>query len=66
MGEAGGIEVSFDSFAAFMQMGKHGFYVWTAYGIALLVLALTFVEPVLTRKRLVRQLKQQQKREQTL
>lgn len=28
----------FDSFAEFLLMGKHGFYVWTAYGTTALVL----------------------------
>ena len=27
----------FDTFAEFLQMGKHGFYVWSAYGAAGLV-----------------------------
>jgi heme exporter protein D len=26
--------VAFDSFSDFLQMGRHGFYVWTAYGIS--------------------------------
>ena len=30
----------FDSFAELLQMGKHGFYVWTAYGATVLVLLL--------------------------
>ena len=28
----------FDSFAEFLLMGKHGFYVWTAYGTTAAVL----------------------------
>ncbi|NCF77919.1 MAG: heme exporter protein CcmD [Proteobacteria bacterium] len=28
----------FDSFAEFLLMGKHGFYVWMAYGITAAVL----------------------------
>ena len=28
----------FDSFAEFLLMGKHGFYVWTAYGTTTAVL----------------------------
>ncbi|RZO82497.1 MAG: heme exporter protein CcmD [OM182 bacterium] len=28
----------FDTFAEFLQMGKHGFYVWLAYGATGLVL----------------------------
>lgn len=28
----------FDSFAEFLQMGSHGFYVWLAYGTTFVVL----------------------------
>ena len=32
--------MAFDSFADFLAMGKHGFYVWSAYGVsALLIIA---------------------------
>ena len=30
--------MEFDSFQAFMQMGKHGAFVWSAYGITLVVI----------------------------
>ncbi|EKE75387.1 heme exporter protein CcmD [Gallaecimonas xiamenensis] len=30
----------FDSFEAFLAQGKHGFFVWLAYGVTLLVLLL--------------------------
>jgi len=33
----------FDSFAEFLQMGKHGFYVWTAYGVTALVLVMCWL-----------------------
>lgn len=29
----------FDSFSAFLQMGTHGVYVWSAYGISALLIA---------------------------
>ena len=29
---------AFDSFAEFMAMGNHGFYVWLAYGLTFIVL----------------------------
>ena len=28
----------FDSFADFVAMGNHGFYVWTAYGLSALLI----------------------------
>jgi len=43
--------VSFESFADFLAMGKHGLYVWTSYGISLAVLALNVVLPILARRR---------------
>lgn len=30
----------FESFDAFLQMGRHGAYVWSAYGISLLLIGL--------------------------
>jgi heme exporter protein D len=33
----------FDSFGDLLQMGKHGFYVWTAYGVTGLVLLISWL-----------------------
>lgn len=33
----------FDSFADFLAMGRHGFYVWTAYGISLGLILINLV-----------------------
>ena len=33
----------FDTFAEFLQMGKHGFYVWLAYGTTTLVLLWSWI-----------------------
>jgi heme exporter protein D len=30
--------VAFDSFSEFLQMGRHGFYVWSTYGISTIIL----------------------------
>ena len=38
----------------FLHMGGYAFYVWTAYGAALVVLALNLAAPILRRRRLVR------------
>ena len=40
----------------FLRMGGYGFYVWTAYGAALVVLALNLAAPIVRRRRLVRRL----------
>jgi heme exporter protein D len=42
--------VSFSTFGEFLAMGHHGPYVWSAYGISLLVLALNLWLPVLARR----------------
>ena len=43
--------MSFDTFADFLTMGRHGLYVWSAYGICLLVVAGNIAVPVLGRRR---------------
>jgi len=43
--------VSFESFSDFLAMGKHGLYVWTAFGVSLAVLVLNVVQPILARRR---------------
>jgi len=39
----------------FFAMGGYAFYVWTAYGITLLVLLANIIIPVLQRKQFLRQ-----------
>ena len=38
----------------FLSMGGYAFYVWTAYGAAVLVLALNLAAPIVRHRRLVR------------
>lgn len=38
--------MSFSSFGEFLAMGTHGPYVWAAYGISLLVLAINLALPL--------------------
>lgn len=33
----------FESFDAFLQMGKHGLYVWSAYGISAVLVGLNIM-----------------------
>lgn len=44
--------MSFASVADFLAMGRHGLYVWAAYGCCLLVLAWNLAVPLLARRRL--------------
>ena len=56
MGAAVGlIAMKFESFAAFIQMDGHGLYIWLAYGITLIVLAVNLWWPSRARKQFVRQ-----------
>lgn len=47
--------MSFASFSDFLAMGHHGLYVWSAYGISLLVLVVNVAWPVLARRRYLQQ-----------
>jgi heme exporter protein D len=47
----------------FFAMGGYAFYVWTSYGLALIVLLANILIPVMQRKRLLRSLALKQKRQ---
>lgn len=47
--------MSFDSFSEFLAMGRHGLFVWSAYGIGLLVLMANVALPMLARRRYLQQ-----------
>lgn len=50
--------------AEFFAMGGYAFYVWTSYGIALIVLSLNIVLPLIQQRRLLRQIRNRQRRKQ--
>jgi len=56
--------MAFETFADFLAMGKHGPYVWSAYGITLVVIAINIAAPILRRKGLIEEIKRKAKREQ--
>lgn len=41
---------AFTSFADFFAMGGYGTYIWTAYGLCLVLMALNVVQPLLARR----------------
>lgn len=43
--------MQFDSFSAFIAMDGHGVYVWSVYGITLVILTLLVINPVLKNRR---------------
>jgi heme exporter protein D len=52
------------SWSEFIHMGGYAFYVWTSYGIGLVVLAANVVLPLVTRKQVIRRLRRRYRREQ--
>lgn len=54
----------FDSFAAFIHMDGHGFYVWLAYAVALVVVLGLLLVPGMQKKRFVRGYRQSLQRRQ--
>ena len=40
----------FESFADFLQMGKHGVYVWSSYGISALLIGLNILFAVVAQR----------------
>lgn len=55
--------MNFDTFAAFLAMGQHGLYVWSAYGISLAMLGLNVVLPLLARRRYLQEQARRLRRE---
>lgn len=52
----------FDSLAAALTMDGHGPYVWSAYAITLTVMALLIVSPIIRKRRLLRELRGEHRR----
>lgn len=43
--------MAFDSFADFLAMGRHGVYVWSAYGVCVLALLLLIWQTLSMRRK---------------
>jgi len=55
------------SASEFFNMGGYATFVWSSYGIALVVLGWTFISPIFTKKSIIKELKikyRQQERQQ--
>ncbi|MBP8185387.1 MAG: heme exporter protein CcmD [Pseudomonas sp.] len=57
--------MSFNSFAEFLAMGNHALYVWSAYGVSLLVLALNVGVPLLAKRRYLQEQARRLRREES-
>ena len=56
-------DMAFHSFAEFLAMGRHGAFVWSAYGISLIVIVANIVAPIQRRRALINDIKRKIKRE---
>ncbi|NVK37323.1 MAG: heme exporter protein CcmD [Gammaproteobacteria bacterium] len=54
----------FDSFTELFNMGGHGVFVWLSYGLSALIIAQNFISPMLTRKKVIKDIERQMRREQ--
>jgi heme exporter protein D len=55
--------LNIDAISNFLLMDGHALYIWLSYGMGLVVLVITFIQPVIRRKRIIRDLSQAQRRE---
>lgn len=55
--------MAFDSVADFLQMGTHGAFVWSTYGLVLLILTGLILNTLQGRRKVLRQLKKRYLRE---
>ena len=53
----------FASFTDFLEMGKHGLYVWLSYGIALVIILYNVVAVILNKRRFFNEAKRRLRRE---
>jgi heme exporter protein D len=55
--------MAFDSFASFVQMGQHGVYVWTSFGLAWACFVGLAIDNRVRRKQALKKIIQQMRRE---
>lgn len=55
--------MAFESFADFLAMGTHGSYVWAAYGLSIAIIVWNVLQPLLLRRRWLREQSAQLKRD---
>lgn len=55
--------MEFSSFAEFIAMGTHGPYVWMSYGFTAVLVAWNIAQPILRRRRLLKEQAQRLRRE---
>jgi len=55
--------MEFNSFSEFIAMGRHGLYVWLSYGLTAVIIAYNVAQPLLRRRRLLKEQAQRLRRE---
>ena len=52
------------NWSEFFNMGGYAFFVWTSYGLTLIVIIANIISPILQRKKVIARIKRAIKREQ--
>lgn len=52
----------FETFAEFVRMGRHGVYVWSVYGIAVVIIASHLVSLAVQKRRVLQEFRKMKKR----
>lgn len=55
--------MAFDTLADFLAMGRHGFFVWTAYGLTALIIFWNLWQPHTGRRRWLKEQAQRSRRD---
>jgi heme exporter protein D len=58
--------MQFSTFAEFIAMDGHGFYVWLSYGVSLTLLTLLVFFSITKNKNIINQIQRRQQREEKL
>ncbi|MFZ7304616.1 heme exporter protein CcmD [Avibacterium avium] len=54
----------FESVSDFLNMGGYGFYVWLSYGVSFLAITGLILQGVMSKKKLINEIKREQQRAQ--
>ena len=52
------------NWSEFFDMGGYAFFVWTSYGLTLIVIVANIISPIMQRKKVIARIKRAIKREQ--
>ena len=57
------VSFQFSNLGEFLEMGRHGFYVWTAYAVFIAIIVFNIASPWLRRRRFITQHQRRVRRE---